>query len=394
MPKISIITACYNHGKYISEMLDSVFAQTFQDFELIIVNNGSTDDTARILDQIQHEKVRIIHTENNGPAHARNLAISKSTGEIILNLDADNKIAPAFIAKCLRVFDDKPNAGIVYSELEFFGAKTGLFTLPDFSMEEMLRANCIDGNACFRKSDWARTEGYSPAMIYGYEDFEFWLSILELEREVIKIKEPLVFYRTYENWNDCRSGQRRLDPLKMEVAIIQAFQQHKKLYQTVPHIYKEFLNMENQFRLVNHPLFMNPEYPVFSIITPANNRPLLLKRAIESVINQSFLNWEQIIVDDANDSETAELVAKINDPRLKYLIHKTPKGAAGAYKAPVASLATSSTISREAIRRGEEAASASPGSSARTVVGPIPVNTTLSTRRATPSGFPSRPELR
>jgi len=103
MPKISIITACFNHGKYIHEMLDSVFAQSFQDFEIIIVNDGSTDNTREILEAIQHNKVRICHTRNRGPAHARNLAIKKAKGEIILNLDADNKIAPTFLEKCFSI---------------------------------------------------------------------------------------------------------------------------------------------------------------------------------------------------------------------------------------------------------------------------------------------------
>lgn len=71
--------------------------------------------------------------------------------------------------------------------------------------------------------------------------------------------------------------------------------------------------------------------PVFSIITPTNRRPQLLKRAVKSVVSQSFSNWELIIVDDANDPESAKLVAQFNDPRIKYIAHKTPRGASGAY---------------------------------------------------------------
>lgn len=72
MARFSVITPCFNHGKYIHEMLTSVLNQTYRDFEVIIVNDGSTDDTKLILDGIIHDKVKIIHTSNYGPAHARN----------------------------------------------------------------------------------------------------------------------------------------------------------------------------------------------------------------------------------------------------------------------------------------------------------------------------------
>lgn len=246
-PKVSIITPCYNHGKYIVEMLDSVMQQTFTNFEVIIVNDGSTDNTADILNRIRHHKVRIIHTENFGPAHARNQAIENASGELIINLDADDKIAPDFLQRCVEIMTTKPHIGIVYSNVELFGNDKGPFILNDYSFENMLRANCIVANACFRKADWTETEGYSSAMKCGYEDFDFWLSILELGRDVYKIKEPLVFYRTYERPEDCRSGRRKQNPDQMEAVVIQAFQRHRSLYKKVPHIYNEFSDLEYKF---------------------------------------------------------------------------------------------------------------------------------------------------
>ena len=103
-PKISVITACYNHGKFINEMIESVIQQTFEDYEIIIVNDGSTDDTAEILKNITHEKVKIIHTENHGPADARNTAIKHARAPLIMNLDADDKIAPGLLEKAYKIF--------------------------------------------------------------------------------------------------------------------------------------------------------------------------------------------------------------------------------------------------------------------------------------------------
>jgi glycosyltransferase involved in cell wall biosynthesis len=328
---VTVVTACYNHGKFIPELLESVLNQSYQNIEVIIVNDGSTDDTADILDRITHKKVRVIHTENSGPSNARNLAIKHARGEIIFNLDADNKIGPTLIEKCVAVFNTHPNTGIVYSDLVYFGYRTGPFVLPDYSLEEMLRANCIDASACFRRADWAKTEGYSAVFTNAYEDFDFWLSLLELGVEVYKIKEPLTFYRTYERAEDCRSERTKQDPDQVEEVIVQAFQRHKALYKNFPQIFLEFSERETLFNNRKKQKIRETALPVFSIITPTNNRPQLLIRAIESVLSQSFVNFEQIIVDDANNPEIESLVNSFKDKRLQYVSLEIPSGAGAAY---------------------------------------------------------------
>lgn len=330
-PRVSVVTACHNHGRYIHEMLDSVFAQTVQNFEVIIVNDGSEDDTAEILNRIRHKKARVFHTPRHGPSHARNLAITHANGEYIINLDADDKIAPSFLQKCIEEMDANPNAGIVYSDVMLFGAKNGPFEIHEYSFENMLRANCIVANACFRKSDWEKTEGYPVFMQCGYEDFVFWLSILKLGRKVKKINEPLVCYRTYENTNQSRSGRQKQCARNLEQVIMQAFRYHREIYKTLPGVYAEFVEREKAYALASgeHPMLNHQ--PDFTIITPTHNRPELLKRNIDSVRQQSFTNWEQIVIDDTNQPETLKLIHSYNDPRIKYIAHPKPKGAAGAY---------------------------------------------------------------
>jgi glycosyltransferase involved in cell wall biosynthesis/RimJ/RimL family protein N-acetyltransferase len=329
--RVSVIVPCYNHGRFIHEMLQSVLNQTYPFYEIIIVNDGSTDDTAEILNRIKHKKVRVFHTPNHGPAHARNFAATQARGDLIVNLDADDKMAPAFLQKCVEIMDKYPNAGIVYSDVEFFGNKTGSFDIPEYSFETMLRGNCIVANACFRKGDWEQTEGYSSFLQNGYEDFDFWLSILELGRDVQKIHETLIFYRTYEYAESSRSGRRKKEPDKVQEVVVQAFRRHRELYKKVPAVYKEFLQLESAFATSRkeHPA-INPT-PVFSIVTPTSRRPEFLVRNIQSLQKQSFTDWEQIIVDDANDPETRQLVEALGEPRIRYIAHPKPKGAAGAY---------------------------------------------------------------
>lgn len=93
IPKISIITPCYNAAKYMGKMLASVFAQTFQDFELIMINDGSTDDTPQMLETCKAEhpdKVKVFHKENGGQSSARNMGLDKAVGEYIVFWDADD----------------------------------------------------------------------------------------------------------------------------------------------------------------------------------------------------------------------------------------------------------------------------------------------------------------
>ena len=137
-PRVSIVSSCYNHGKYIREMLDSVFAQTFTDYEVIIVNDGSMDGTREILEGIVDDRVRMLHMENKGSAMALNRGIREARSPLILNLNADDKIAPNLLEKAVAIFDKHANSGIVHSDVRFFGARAGRFELPPIPMSRCL----------------------------------------------------------------------------------------------------------------------------------------------------------------------------------------------------------------------------------------------------------------
>ena len=106
MPRVSIIMPCYNQGQYVAEAVDSVLGQTFHDFEIIIINDGSTDqETISTLESFDRPKCLILHTTNQGLAAARNNGIREARGEYILPLDADDRIAPTYLEKAVRVLD-------------------------------------------------------------------------------------------------------------------------------------------------------------------------------------------------------------------------------------------------------------------------------------------------
>lgn len=194
--KVSVIIPCYNYGQFIDDAVNSVLCQTFQDFEIVIVNDGSTDKyTNTKLENYSKPKCEVIHTEHLGAQYARNIGIKKSKGEYILPLDADDKIGPRYLQEAVKVLEEKKEFGIVYCRAEFFGDKSGEWILPDYTLEKMLIRNVIFCSAMFRRSDYLKTKGFNPNMIYGRQDWDFWLSLIENGVKVFRLQEIHFYYR-------------------------------------------------------------------------------------------------------------------------------------------------------------------------------------------------------
>lgn len=196
MEKVSVIMPCYNDGKYIMEAIDSIVKQTYQNWELIIVDDGSDDEeTKRIINEIQNPKIKVFHTEHLRPAVARNYGIQKAEGTYILPVDSDDRIHEEYMEKAVKMIESNPRIGVVYCKAELFGEKSGSWNLPDYSFKHMLLDNIVFVTALFYKSDWEKVGGFNTSMAQGMEDYDFWLSILGLEREICQIPEVLFYYR-------------------------------------------------------------------------------------------------------------------------------------------------------------------------------------------------------
>ena len=196
--KVSIIIPCYNKAEYVEEAVKSAVNQTYDNVEIVIVNDASTDNTEQILEELkrQYEDLVVLKNEVNlGVMNSRNKAISFSTGEYILPLDADDTIEPTYVEKAVKILDEKPDIGIVYCRARLFGDKNEEWNLPKFVYDEFIFRNCIFCTAMFRKTDFEKVGGFKDYMTYGWEDFDLWLSILELGRKVYQIDEILFNYR-------------------------------------------------------------------------------------------------------------------------------------------------------------------------------------------------------
>lgn len=194
--KVSIVIPCYNHWQYLPEALESALCQTHDDTEIIVVDDGSTErPPASLLQLLEQKGIALIEIANSGPSFARNTAIEKAQGELILPLDADDGLAPTYVEEAIQVFRNDDNAGIVYCDAEFFGDETGKWELPPYNFPDILLDNYIFASAVFRKDDWHRAGGYNVNMKHGWEDHDFWLSIIELKRTIVRIPKTLFRYR-------------------------------------------------------------------------------------------------------------------------------------------------------------------------------------------------------
>jgi glycosyltransferase involved in cell wall biosynthesis len=200
-PLVSVIIPCYNQGQFLEEALASVANQTFSNWECIIVDDGSTIDFEDIVKKLMLNDTRIsfYKKENGGLSSARNFGIEKAKGAYILPLDADDKIASTYLENAVKVFEDDASVKVVYGNANYFGNKTGNWELPDYSLAQLAKKNCIYCSALFLRKDWEVGGGYDEKMIYGLEDWDFWISLLKDGGKVIKLKEVCFYYRIRDN---------------------------------------------------------------------------------------------------------------------------------------------------------------------------------------------------
>jgi glycosyltransferase involved in cell wall biosynthesis len=216
MPAVSVIVPSYNLGQYLPQALDSVLCQTFQDWECLIVENGSTDGSMNVVTDYCNGDPRfipVVFQENRGVAAARNRGLELAEGDYILFLDADDLIAPDYMASAVVALEADPALTLVYGKGERFGAETK-WDLPPFSPSTMLASNCLYISCFFRRKD-VMPDGtpvlpgqtgqlavaFDPEFKTGYEDWDFWLSLMEAvpEFRVMQLPALCFRYRTRRN---------------------------------------------------------------------------------------------------------------------------------------------------------------------------------------------------
>lgn len=237
-PLVSVIIPCYNQAQYLHEAIKSVLNQTYSNWECLIVDDGSPDNTEEVVTKWVALDKRFIYLkkENGGLSSARNFGIKKSTAEFILTLDADDFYDETFIEKGIDLLEENVKMGVVSSwGIRFIENKQfGIFKPTGGTINDFLFNNASIGTSLFRKKIWEEVGGYDESMKLGYEDWEFYIRVCKAGWNVHIIEEVLFFYRQNPN-------SMRIEALNNYDTIVRKyiFKKHKELYIKY---YDEFLD--------------------------------------------------------------------------------------------------------------------------------------------------------
>ena len=203
MPEVAVIIPCYNDGIYLREALASLEAQTYNDWEAILVDDGSTDEeTLALLASISSPKVRVIyHESNRGLAAARNTGIEASNATYICPLDADDRFDMIALEEYVKAFKADKDIGLVYSQVQRFGFDQRLMTYPrEIDLRFLVEQYHPVATSPFSRDAWVRTGGLCEHEILriGMEDVDFHFSLLELGVKFSYVSKPLYHYRSRE----------------------------------------------------------------------------------------------------------------------------------------------------------------------------------------------------
>lgn len=208
-PLVSVIIPFYNSQDYLSQTVDWVLASSYSNIEIILVDDGSTDQSVEIAERYitHYAHIFLYQQKNQGVSVARNLGISHASGTYIIPVDSDDMICEKYIDEAVKVLETNPNVKVVTSEGDFFGNKTDRRKLPDFDINLLARKNLLHVSSVYRKSDWTRIGGYCP-QLFGREDWDFWISMLKDGGDVVKL--PIVGYKYRIRDNSKRIRTRNL----------------------------------------------------------------------------------------------------------------------------------------------------------------------------------------
>ncbi len=196
---ITVVIPCFNHGRFLRESVDSALRQHGGPPQVIVIDDGSTDEgTIRALDALPNE-VDVVRQENAGLANARNAAFERANSDLLLMVDADDRLTPDALDALRPPLETNPDVGYCYGLMRLIGAWSGVVRFPDFDPYILLHRSIAGAQlGLIRRRCWEDTSGFDPDVI-GYEDWDFCLSALEKGWRGLQIPKVTHEYRKHES---------------------------------------------------------------------------------------------------------------------------------------------------------------------------------------------------
>lgn len=205
MPKVSVIIPCYNQAHFLPEALASVQAQTFQDWECIIVNDGSPDNTAEVAREwiARDSRFQYIEKPNGGLSSARNRGLQEATGEYVHFLDSDDYVAPEFYREMVRSLESDPGACLAFTGWSLVDSVRNVLTSdqvvnPDYDWYHYMLQRCLcPCHAIVCKKELFDLVGNFDESLRSCEDWDMWLRIAATGRGLAQVEGHFVYYRQH-----------------------------------------------------------------------------------------------------------------------------------------------------------------------------------------------------
>src|SRR5262245_31064491 len=199
---VSVIIPCYNYARFLPDAVASVLAQTCADWELIVVDDSSSDATLATAQQLMarhpDRRIRLFQQPNAGPAAARNTGAQRAAGEYLLFLDADDMLVPTLLERAAAILREDPAIGFVYTGMRLFGQDRHDWPSVSFDMRLLTLDNYVPPHALVRRAAWQQVGGFDTARsLWAFEDWDFWLRVGAAGWQGWHIAEPLVYYRRH-----------------------------------------------------------------------------------------------------------------------------------------------------------------------------------------------------
>lgn len=207
MTLISVVMPVYNGEKYLKEAIDSILIQTYTNFEFIIINDGSTDNSKKIIDSYDDSRIMHVEQENKGLSKTLNIGVSYCNGDLIARMDQDDKSIPSRLMNQYLFFTTHPDISVLSGAVEYID-KSGKYLGRSFSVtnpyliqKKLLKSGCVVCHPAvmMRRKDFHDVGGYSEIIGCRFTDYHLWVKFIKKGFQIQNMSEVLLKYRIIEN---------------------------------------------------------------------------------------------------------------------------------------------------------------------------------------------------
>jgi len=249
---ITVVIPSYNYAKFLPEAIESVLQQTHTPHRILVIDDGSKDNSVEIAKS--YEGVEVVSKPNEGVIKTKNLGISMTTTTWTVFLDADDVMEKNYLESLMKTAI-KTNADVIYCDMEFIGAKTGHFYSKEFSVDELVKGNFIHNSSLINSNLLKSLGGFKEEMAGGYEDWELYLALAEVHARFAYSRDTFLHYRQHHTATGRNSSAQKLaDKLSQSVRDL-----HPNVYSSVSRNKQRRVKMAKQ-------ILKHPEIPFIAVL--------------------------------------------------------------------------------------------------------------------------------